>query len=56
MEWKEQGVVMSLDTPKRGYGRKLIEQALAYALRAKTSFSFGEDGVLCQIEMPLSLA
>lgn len=35
------------------YGRTLIEEALGYALNAKTEFVFGEDGVSCRVELPL---
>jgi hypothetical protein len=44
---------MPRDTPRRGCGRKLIEQALAFTLRAKTELAFGADGVSCRIELPL---
>jgi hypothetical protein len=40
--------------PGRGYGRELIERALAYTARARTQLIFGEDGVACRIEMPLA--
>jgi hypothetical protein len=39
---------------RRGYGRELIENALAYALRARTEYVLGEDGVRYRIEMPLT--
>ena len=55
LNWRERGVsAMPKDTPRRGYGRKLIEQALSYALQAKAELIFGEDGVSCRVEMPLS--
>jgi hypothetical protein len=38
---------------RRGYGRQLIEKALSYALRARTEFTTGEDGVRCSIQLPL---
>jgi PAS domain S-box-containing protein len=55
LTWAESGV----DVPpemrtRRGYGRQLIENALSYALRAKTKFEFGADGVRCRIELPLA--
>ena len=36
----------------QGFGRQLIQNSLTAALRAKTELVFGEDGVLCRIEMP----
>ena len=54
LTWRESGVAMPPGGgAHRGYGRKLIEQALGYALKAKTEFVFGEDGVSCQLELPL---
>src|SRR5215213_4400305 len=41
LDWRESGVAMPPDTSRRGYGRKLIGQALAFTLRAKTELSFG---------------
>jgi two-component system, chemotaxis family, CheB/CheR fusion protein len=41
-------------TPARsGFGRELIERALAFTLRAKTELSFGANGLSCRIEIPL---
>lgn len=53
LDWRESGVAMPPEPPRRGYGRELIERALAYTARAKTRLSFGADGVHCRIEMPL---
>jgi two-component system CheB/CheR fusion protein len=52
--WREHGVVMPEGAPGRGYGRELIEQALAFTLRARTELTFGADGVTCRIELPLT--
>jgi two-component system CheB/CheR fusion protein len=52
--WREKGVVMPTDAPRRGYGRELIEQALAFTLRARTELTFGTDGVTCRLELPLT--
>ena len=55
LEWRESGVPIRPDqVTRRGYGRELIENALGYALRAKTEYELGEDGVRCRIEMPLT--
>jgi two-component system CheB/CheR fusion protein len=53
LDWRESGVAMPPDSSRRGYGRKLIEQALTFTLRAGTELAFGEDGVSCRIEVPL---
>jgi two-component system CheB/CheR fusion protein len=55
LEWRESGVAMPPDAPRRGYGRELIERALAYTTRARTQLTFGTDGVACRIEMPLPI-
>jgi two-component system CheB/CheR fusion protein len=54
LTWRESGVAMPADTSRHGYGRRLIERSLAFTLRATTELSFGPDGVLCRIEVPLS--
>ncbi|WP_426954230.1 HWE histidine kinase domain-containing protein [Muricoccus radiodurans] len=55
LTWTESGVELQREmTGRRGYGRELIEQGLAYALRGRTEFSFAEDGVRCRIELPLA--
>ena len=38
LTWRESGVVMPADTSRQGYGRRLIERSLAFALRATTEF------------------
>lgn len=57
IDWRETGVAMKTapDRPTgSGQGRELIERALPYQLRARTSFVLGEDGVHCTIAMPVS--
>jgi two-component sensor histidine kinase len=57
VEWKERGVVMPRpgSAPVRhGQGRELIERALPYQLRARTSFELGADGLCCTITLPIS--
>jgi two-component system CheB/CheR fusion protein len=53
LEWRESELSVPPDSSKRGYGRQLIEQALAFTLRAKTELKFGADGIFCRIELPL---
>ena len=54
LDWTESGVDVKPEAAtRRGYGRQLIEKALAYALQAKTEFTLGEDGARCRIQLPL---
>ena len=45
-----------VDAPARGggYGRELIERALPYQLKAKTTYEMGSDGVRCTIAVPIA--
>ena len=47
LEWRETGAETPINTTleRRGYGRELIEQALPYALGAKTSYELKPEGV-----------
>jgi two-component system, chemotaxis family, CheB/CheR fusion protein len=54
LDWRESGVAMPEGEQRQGYGRKLIEQALKFTLRARTELCFGKDGVSCRIEIPLA--
>ncbi len=54
LEWRETGLSEPPDTSRRGFGRRLIEQSLAYTLRAETEFAFRQDGLLCRIAIPLA--
>jgi two-component system CheB/CheR fusion protein len=51
--WRESGVTMPTESSQKGYGRRLIEEVLAYSLHAKTALVFGADGVVYTIEIPL---
>ncbi|MGN7127428.1 HWE histidine kinase domain-containing protein [Methylorubrum thiocyanatum] len=56
VEWIEEGISRPRDPQnpmRRGYGRELIEQAMPYALNAKTRYELGETRLLCAIELPL---
>jgi PAS domain S-box-containing protein len=56
VEWHESGVAMpdmSSPHPSSGYGRELIERALPYQLRAKTTYELTRDGVHCTILAPV---
>ncbi|GJE42370.1 PAS domain-containing sensor histidine kinase [Methylobacterium soli] len=55
LDWIESGVVLQPEAVmRRGYGTELIQEALAYALEAQVDYIFGEDGVRCRIEMPIT--
>jgi PAS domain S-box-containing protein len=57
VEWRETGVTMPQpgSAPlRRGQGRDLIERALPYQLKARTSFELGANGVCCTIALPVS--
>jgi two-component system CheB/CheR fusion protein len=56
LTWKESGVLKLPKPSRKGFGRDLIERALAHTSGAKTEFRFGEDGISCQIELPLPRA
>ncbi len=56
LTWLEEGI----STPeegspiRRGYGRELIEKALPYALKARTSYELGGTELRCSIDLPLT--
>jgi len=55
LNWVEIGVDIDPDkVTHRGYGRELIQEALAYALQAEVDYEFGSDGVRCRIQMPIA--
>lgn len=55
ISWTETGVALdgTEREGKRGFGRELIERALPYDLGAETSLRFAEDGVRCELRVPL---
>ncbi|PZW48429.1 two-component system CheB/CheR fusion protein [Humitalea rosea] len=56
LDWKESGVSVPPDPSHQGYGRELIERAVAFTLQAKTELTFGQDGISYRIEVPLPRA
>jgi two-component system, chemotaxis family, CheB/CheR fusion protein len=52
-DWNEAGVAISAPPKRRGFGRELIERALAITAHAKSSLTFEPDGVACHIELVL---
>ncbi len=56
LTWLEEGISYTeKGSPiRRGYGRELIEKALPYALKARTSYKLGEAELRCSIDLPLT--
>lgn len=57
IDWRESGVTMPQPgavPTGAGQGRELIERALPYQLKARTSYVLGPDGVHCTISTPVS--
>ncbi|MBY0611430.1 MAG: PAS domain-containing protein [Beijerinckiaceae bacterium] len=55
--WLEYGPALSeasRDAMQGGYGRQLIERALPYTLHARTQYELSENGVRCEIEIPIA--
>jgi two-component system, chemotaxis family, CheB/CheR fusion protein len=52
-DWKETGVTIPAPPERKGFGRELIERALAFTADAKSSLTFGPDGLTCHIELLL---
>jgi two-component system CheB/CheR fusion protein len=53
LTWRESGVADMPKAPQKGFGRQLVERALAFTLRAKSELVFGADGIACRLEIPL---
>ncbi|MDQ7997298.1 MAG: CheR family methyltransferase [Luteibacter sp.] len=54
LTWKESGVAIANREVGKGFGRELIEQALAFSLRARPSWQLEEDGVRYVLDMPMN--
>ncbi|GGE04646.1 hypothetical protein GCM10011390_24520 [Aureimonas endophytica] len=58
VDWRESGVpdmpTGDMAAKGGGFGRQLIEKALPYQLKARTSYVFGADGIHCVIDMPVT--
>ncbi|MDR6787138.1 PAS domain S-box-containing protein [Sphingomonas sp. BE138] len=57
IDWRESGVTIAPEGTRptgTGQGRELIERALPYQLRARTSYQLKPDGVHCTISIPVS--
>ncbi|HXP00074.1 MAG TPA: CheR family methyltransferase [Luteibacter sp.] len=54
LEWVESGAAIAEAPTHRGFGLELLERALAFTLRARTTLVFRPRGVTCHIDMPLT--
>lgn len=54
LTWKESGLTVEHRDVGKGFGRELIEQALAFSLRARSSWHLEGDGVRYVLDMPMS--
>ena len=52
-DWNEAGVAIPAPPKRKGFGRELIERALAFTAQAKSDLTFGLDGLMCHIELAL---
>ena len=53
VDWKEAGGPLVTAPSRSGFGRLLLERALAADLRGSVALSFRPDGVACEISLPL---
>ena len=51
--WREQGGPPVNAPARRGFGVKLIEEALAYEVAGRVQLRFPDDGLRCEIEIPV---
>ncbi|MFD2814320.1 sensor histidine kinase [Paracoccus aerius] len=57
IDWRETGITLPAEGASscvKGQGRELIERALPYQLKARTTYSLTDDGVHCTIALPVS--
>ena len=52
--WKETGGVATLAPARHGFGTAMLEEMLAYDLKARTGLSIEPDGARCTIRLPLT--
>lgn len=53
IRWTESGCQIVVPPKHSGFGRLLLERALAFDLNGSVELNFGEDGLECAITMPL---
>ncbi|MBD0273026.1 MAG: PAS domain S-box protein, partial [Acetobacteraceae bacterium] len=54
VEWRESGGPAVSEPCNRGFGRTLIEQAVAHELDGAVQFEFLQTGLICRIHAPLT--
>lgn len=61
LEWREIDLDRSREersptTQPGGYGRELIERALPYVLKARTTYELSDTDLVCTIDLPLAVS
>jgi two-component sensor histidine kinase len=54
LSWREHGGPPVRAPRRDGFGRRLVEQAVPYELKARVRLGFEPGGVTCELEAPLS--
>jgi PAS domain S-box-containing protein len=54
LRWREEGGPVVPPTTRRGFGRTLIEFAVAYDLGGRARLEFPPEGVVCELNAPLA--
>jgi two-component sensor histidine kinase/CHASE2 domain-containing sensor protein len=55
LEWRETGGAPVAEPLRRGFGSRLLEQALAREFDGEVTLSFPREGAVCRMRLPLSL-
>ncbi|WP_165585512.1 HWE histidine kinase domain-containing protein [Roseococcus sp. SYP-B2431] len=50
--WKESGMRIKTPPPKRGFGLEVLQDTMAYELKAETQIAFDPDGLRCAMVLP----
>jgi len=53
LAWREQAGPTVRPPSRKGFGSRLIERGLAHELDGRVQLRFADDGVVCEIDMPL---
>ena len=53
LDWKELDGPFKHEASRQGFGTELLNQTLAYELKARTTLAFEADGLRCTISFPL---
>jgi len=55
IDWSERGGPPTGEPDRRGFGTRLIEEALAHEAGGRVALSFPPDGLRCEIDLPIRL-